>query len=257
MSNPRTHIPVLMYHKVGQPVATAEDRFLNVAESDFARQMRVLDRLGYKARSFAEVVDAHVSRKTLPKRSFAVTFDDGYACVGQFAAPILAAHAFPATVFVVPSGVGKENSWDEATGRQRLPLMDWDSLLALQRAGWEIAGHTRSHPHLDALEDAEAYEEIHTGKAETENRSGMQLTTFCYPFGHFNARTPEIVRSAGFAGACTTRSGVICPEMDAFLLPRVKVAYSDGVAGLFYRLLVRPYLPDLRRGRRSQRAGKA
>ncbi len=257
MSFSRLHIPVLMYHKVGQPVASRDDRFLNVSERDFSRQMRALANLGYRARSFAEVVDSHLSRRPLPARTFAVTFDDGYACVGRFAAPTLAAHKFPATVFVVPMGVGGENAWDEATGKQRLPLMGWEELLQLRAGGWEIAGHTRSHPHLDALDDGMAYEDIHAGKEETESRIGAKLTTFCYPFGHFNARTPGIVRSAGFLGACTTRSGVVRPELDPYLLPRVKVAYSDGVLGLFYRLLVRPNLPDLRRTRRSQRAGMA
>lgn len=231
-----------MYHKVGSPVASKADTFLNVSARDFQRQMRLLASLGYSARTFAEVVDALSLGKSLPRRTFAITFDDGYTCVGDSAGPILQAFGFPATVFVVPSAAGKTNAWDRVTGRPELPLMDWDRLKALQAEGWEMAGHTQSHPHLNQLEDEEAQREIAWGKEEAEALLGTSLTTFCYPFGDFNERTPGLVRSAGFAGACTTRSGLAKTGDDPFLLSRVKVAYRDGVMGLLYRMLIRPRL---------------
>lgn len=235
--------PVLMYHKVGAPVSSPADTFLNVSAHDFRRQMRALAALGYTARPFAEVVEAVTRGLTLPRRTMAITFDDGYTCVGESATPILAEHGFPGTVFVVSEAAGKTNAWDHENARPVLPLMDWEALRRLQEAGWEIGGHTCSHPHLDRLEDPEAREEIARGKAEIESRLGGSLRTFCYPFGHSNERTPELVRDAGFLGACTTKSGLARSGQNPFLLPRVKVATRDGVIGLLYRLLVRPYLP--------------
>ena len=41
---------------------------------------------------------------------------------------------------------------------------------------------------------------------------------------------PRLVQAAGFTGACTTRSGLAKRDADPFLLPRVKIAYRDGVA---------------------------
>lgn len=245
-------LPILMYHKVGQPVVVRQDRFLNVSAQDFRRQMQTLARLGFKARTFAEVVVSLTSRRPLPPRSFAITFDDGYECIGTHAAPILAELGFPATLFIVSSQAGGSNAWDGPTGHPVLPLMGWDALRDLQAKGWEIAGHTRSHPHLNAISDAEAAEDIQRGKAETEAEIGGALQTFCYPFGHYNDRTPSLVRAAGFSGACTTQSGLAHSTGDPFLLPRVKVAYRDGVPGLLYRLLLRPHLPDLRPRRRSR-----
>ncbi|HLK55772.1 MAG TPA: polysaccharide deacetylase family protein [Chthonomonadaceae bacterium] len=243
-------LPILMYHKVGQPVVARQDAFLNVAARDFRRQMRVLARLGYRAIPFAEAVAGLARQRPLPPRAFAITFDDGYACVGEHAAPILAEFGFPATVFVVSSQAGGSNAWDGPEGHPVLPLMGWQELRALQARGWEMAGHTRAHPHLNTLSDAEAAEEIREGKAEAEAALGCALQTFCYPFGHYDARTPALVRAAGFTGACTTRSGMARSDHDPFLLPRIKVAYRDGVFGLLYRLLLRPHLPDLRPRRR-------
>ncbi|HZT43920.1 MAG TPA: polysaccharide deacetylase family protein [Chthonomonadaceae bacterium] len=244
-------VPVLMYHKVGHPVACRQDTFLNVPAEDFRRQMRLLAALGYRARTFAEVVEAIVCGHTLPRRTFAVTFDDGYRCIGEAAVPVLAELNFPATIFVVPSGVGQTNVWDSGEDIPALSLLDWESLSRLISAGWEMGGHTHSHPHLDALDDESAYAQIVSGKQAVEERLGISLTTFCYPFGHYNARTPALVRAAGFLGATTTRSGLARPESDPFLIPRVKVAYRDGVMGLLYRILVRPNLPNTRPRRRE------
>jgi peptidoglycan/xylan/chitin deacetylase (PgdA/CDA1 family) len=137
------------------------------------------------------------------------------------------------------------------TGRIPLPLMGWEEVRELRTWGWEIGGHTRSHPHLDTLDRAEAFTEILQGKRETEEQIGEALRTFCYPFGHWNAHTPALVQRAGFAGACTVRSGLAGAECDPYLMPRIKVGYRDGVTGLLYRLLVRPNLPTFRRRRRS------
>ena len=249
LSQARTVVPILMYHKVGVVVDRPEDTFLNVSADAFERQMRALAHMRYRAMTFAQIVEALRSGQTLPRRVFAVTFDDGYTCVGEVAAPILERYGFPATVFVVSEAAGGANTWDGVTGRPLLPLMDWDRLRELDQAGWEVAGHTCTHPHLNELDDAEALREIAEGKAATEARLNIPLQTFCYPFGHFNARTPHLVQAAGFAGACTTRSGLAKRETDPFLLPRVKVAYRDGVAGMLYRLMVRPRLPNLRRNR--------
>src|SRR5579884_193045 len=247
-------IPVLMYHKVGLPVLEARDTFLNVPAESFRRQMRLLARLGYRARPFAEIVDAVACGHTLPRRTFSITFDDGYRCIGEIAAPILAALGFPATVFVVSGWVGASNAWDRPADRPELPLLDWDGLRHLMAVGWEVVGHTRLHPHLDGLEDADASAEILGGKQEVEAQLGQTIRTFCYPFGHFNARTPALVRAAGFRGACTARSGLVRPTDNPFTLSRVKLSYHDGVFGLLYRLLVRPYLPNLRPRRRTYAA---
>ncbi|MCW3099600.1 MAG: polysaccharide deacetylase [Chthonomonadaceae bacterium] len=249
MSQARTTVPILMYHKVGAAVDHPEDTFLNVSGDAFERQMRALAHMRYRAMTFAQIVEVLRSGQPLPRRVFAITFDDGYECVGDVAAPILERYGFPATVFVVSKAAGGANTWDGITGRPLLPLMAWDHLRELGRVGWEMAGHTTTHPHLNELDDLEALQEIKEGKAAVEAQLDTSLQTFCYPFGHFNARTPALVQEAGFVGACTTRSGLAKRDTDPFLLPRVKIAYRDGVAGMLYRLMVRPRLPNLRRNR--------
>lgn len=128
MSQARTSVPILMYHKVGAAVVQPGDTFLNVSGDAFERQIRALAHMHYRAMTFAQIVEALRNGQSLPRRIFAITFDDGYQCVGDVAAPILERYGFPATVFVVSDAAGGANTWDGFTGRPVLPLMAWDRL---------------------------------------------------------------------------------------------------------------------------------
>jgi len=235
-------LPILMYHKVGAPVAAKPDTFLNVSPRSFGRQMRVLQRLGYVGITFAEGADRLRNGRPMPKRPVCVTFDDGYTNVLEYAAPVLRELGWPATVFVPTGYVGATNAWDQAAGYPLLPIMSWEQLKSLEAEGWEMAGHTRTHPRLGDSEDSPALEDIRLGRADLEAHIGSPIRTFCYPFGSVNDRTPKLVRDSGFIAACTTNSGLARPATDPMLLPRVKVAYRDDVWGFYYRLIIRPRL---------------
>ncbi len=242
----RNSTPVFMYHKVGAPGITPSDSFLNVSAVRFARQMQLLHRLDYRTRSFRELAEALSRGQSLPRRSCVITFDDAYQCVADHALPAMAPSGFTGVLFVVSSEIGGENGWDREMGHPVLPLMGHAALAEASARGWEIAGHTRTHPRLNAITPDEALAEIDGGCADLERLLGARPDTFCYPFGGYNSGTPNLVRQTGLIGACTTRSGVSRPGTDPFLVPRVKVGSRDGNAGFLYRLIVRPYLPNLR-----------
>jgi peptidoglycan/xylan/chitin deacetylase (PgdA/CDA1 family) len=250
----KSNSAVLMYHALGQPVKCRRDTFLNVSADSFRRQMRALAALGYRARTFGEIVDSCRSGLSLPRRTFAATFDDAFRSAGEIAAPIMREYGFTGTLFVVSEWTNSPESIILEYGHVDAPLLSWDALQDLNNLGWEIGGHTATHPYLDMLDDSSALNEILCGKQEIERRLGLVLRSFCYPFGHTNQRTPELVRDAGFLGACTVRSGLVTQRSNPYTLPRVKVGYRDGVTGMLYRLLVRPSMPTFRRNRRSHSA---
>ncbi len=247
MTSPR--VPILMFHKVGAFDNGVSDPFINVTCASFSRQMRTMSRLGYRAITFADVVKGLSGVIPLHERCFAITFDDGYISVAEHAFQILDRYRFPATVFVVSDMVGRSNEWDARGMRPIQPLMDWDQLRTLHVAGWEIAAHTKTHPHLNQLHSGEAAGEIASSKQAIESHLGTAVETFCYPYGNYDKDTPNLVQEAGFLGACTTRSGLATASACRFLLPRVKISHSDNVAGLLYKLHLRPILPTLRSAR--------
>src|SRR5262249_13287284 len=197
-----------------------QDRFLNVSARSFERQLRVLARLGYTGVTFEQACRGLFDGATLPRRPICVTFDDGYVCVAESAAPVLRKLDWVATVFAPTDYVGGSNSWELGTGHPILPIMDWPALRDLHSNGWEISGHTKTHPRMSELNDPEAILELTESKAKMEAELGVAVRTFCYPFGSVGERSPRLVRGAGFVGACTTKSGLARSTADPFCLHR-------------------------------------
>jgi peptidoglycan/xylan/chitin deacetylase (PgdA/CDA1 family) len=107
----RPQAVVLVYHRVGE--RTLDPWRLTVDPEIFAGQMETLAR-DWSPLSLAELVEGF-SRRRLPKRAVAVTFDDGYADNLETAAPILLEYGIPATLFVAADLIdsGGPLWWDE------------------------------------------------------------------------------------------------------------------------------------------------
>ncbi len=227
----------MAYHKVGD-----SHPFLNVKPEDFARHMRLLARLRYRIVTLAEAAERRSVGNANDKLAV-VTFDDGYVNIAEHAAPVLHALGWTATIYYPTAYAGTANEWDVKLGHPQSPIMDWKAIASLQSEGWEIGGHTHTHPMLNELNEETARDEIASGLKNIEDHLGKAPRTFCYPFGKYNASTVNIVREVGFTAACTVASGRIKPSTDPYELPRVKPAYRDSLIGFAYRLLLRPHLP--------------
>jgi peptidoglycan/xylan/chitin deacetylase (PgdA/CDA1 family) len=88
-----------------------------------------------------------------------------------------------------------------------------------------IGGHGFSHRPLAALTETDAKREIVLNREHLEKITGQQVIHFAYPFGGqaaCNWREAELVRSAGYRTAFTTRIGNLFPQhsTDPYMLPR-------------------------------------
>jgi peptidoglycan/xylan/chitin deacetylase (PgdA/CDA1 family) len=93
--------------------------------SDFSAFLKEITQAG-TAVSMNQIVAAHQEGERLPKRAFAVTFDDGFENNASVAAPVLDDLKIPATFYVTTGFVGSETrSWTdeiEAALEQTGPL---------------------------------------------------------------------------------------------------------------------------------------
>ncbi len=157
--------------------------------------------------------------------SVALTFDDGFRNFLDHALPMLEARHLPATVFVVSAHCGKHNDWpSQPAGIERRPLMDWADLRDLAKRGIVIGGHSVSHPDLTILDDAALRSELADCRARIEDRAGVAVEAFAYPYGLSDAR----VRSAAAAHyrlAVGTTLRFTGRGDDPFDLPRIDAYY--------------------------------
>jgi peptidoglycan/xylan/chitin deacetylase (PgdA/CDA1 family) len=215
-------MPILTYHHVGPRPSGVKWRSLYVPSRLFARQM-------------AELADAGLQTVTLdaprpvagnPERRFVVTFDDGYLDTLEQAAPVLARHGFTAIQFLVADQIGGRNEWDVAVGERPSPLMNEAQVRAWLAAGHMIGSHTCTHPRLTRIPRAAQREELRTSRLRLEDRFGVPVRHFCFPYGDADGSLTPLLEEAGYATACLhLQSGVNLAATPRFALRRIEARY--------------------------------
>lgn len=204
---------VLAYHGIGQD----EWRF-GVSFDDFCRQIERVMRAGYQPVKLEEIFRHIETGATLPKKSFAVTFDDGYRDV-LLVKHYLKKRGIQPAVFVLAEPEAAERN-ELGTGRQFLSPRE---IVELHTAGWEIGCHSATHADFSQL-DTEALErEVIRSKNILEKNLALNIRYFAYPKGFYDSRIRAAVKKAGYVGALSMDDGFIGSSTDVFAVPRIGV----------------------------------
>jgi peptidoglycan/xylan/chitin deacetylase (PgdA/CDA1 family) len=214
--NPYTGpVPILEYHVLGAPSASAPYPELYVTRPDFQRQMDWLDEHGYEAVKLEAVEDAWYHGGTLPAKPVVLSFDDGYRPQFTFALPELRKHGWPGVLDL------KAESSDLYTS----------NVDAMIDAGWELAAHTINHLDLTTLDAAQLKEEVAGSRQILRREYGVPVANFCYPAGRFDDTVIAAVKAAGYTGATTEIPGDATRKAPDELA-RFEILGSTGVSGL-------------------------
>ena len=234
-------IPILLYHSIGEACSPDYRRWL-VTPQEFDAQMRKLAERGYVPITVRDLALLRLGGKPVPPHTCVITFDDGLRDFAEGAVPILTAHGFPATLFVVSGLVGATASWLADLGEGDRPMLDWQALRELEGLGIEVGAHTVSHLELDTLSRARATREIRDSKQSLEDGLGQAVTTFAYPHGYASRVTRRIVEDVGYLAACRVRHALSNETEDLYALSRIIVTSDLGPDGLI-ELMEGPKLP--------------
>jgi peptidoglycan/xylan/chitin deacetylase (PgdA/CDA1 family) len=208
--------PILMYHYI-RSVDPASDQLgydLSVTPDDFNSQIAWLHEQGYIGVRMDGITRCLRGEAPCPAKAIALTFDDGYVDAYTDVLPVLKRYGLVATFYIVTNFVGQPG------------YMTWEQLAELRDAGMEIGAHTVSHPDLTMLDWETASIEIAQSKADLDQHLNINVTSFCYPTGLYNAGVEEQVRAAGYLNATTTRWDN--DTSDIMALPRRRI--SGGTA---------------------------
>lgn len=200
----------------------------------FALQLRTLKLLGWQGLSMRDLEPYLHGEKT--GKVFGITLDDGYLNNLENALPVLRELGFTATAFIVSGQIGGTNAWDHPVGAPAVPLMDLDDMRSWLEAGMEIGAHTRNHVNLCATDEVAAREEIAGCKQDLEQLLGIEVRSFCYPYGEHRAEHADMVRQAGYATATAIVSSRTRAGDDLMRLPRISVHLYDKLPSFLARV---------------------
>jgi peptidoglycan/xylan/chitin deacetylase (PgdA/CDA1 family) len=248
-------VPVLMYHSIATG-ATRKFRRFAVDPAEFAAQMEYLAAAGYRTVTAAELASSGrqdaVPPTAVPPRTVVLTFDDAYTDFYSAALPVLRTHGFRATLYVPTAYVGGTTRFNVSVGEEDRAVLSWPALADIAAEGVEVAAHSHSHPQLDRVAAAVAGDEARRCRGLLEDKLGIAVDGFAYPFGFWNRAAREAVAAAGYRYACAVAELTTAPGDDVLTLPRLTVNAGVGVAGFSRLLDVRP-TPARRRAAAAKR----
>jgi peptidoglycan/xylan/chitin deacetylase (PgdA/CDA1 family) len=102
--------------------------------------------------------------------------------------------------------------------------ISWDMLESLAKDPLiEIGAHTVNHARISSLAADAAISELEGSRARLNERLGINVQHFAFPYGRSADCGPRdfaLARKAGFLSAATTRKGLLRSGHDRFSLPR-------------------------------------
>jgi peptidoglycan/xylan/chitin deacetylase (PgdA/CDA1 family) len=220
---------ILCYHKVG-PVAE-EGRRLNIEPARLRAHVAYFARRGFVFLRGCDLAD------TWPSRCVSFTFDDAYESTMANTPAVFEAFGKRASFYAVAGKVGASSDWDGELAR---PLAGWEMLLSAQSKGHEIGNHTLTHPHLAELSVEDQKAQIRDADRVFRDR-GIMTDSFCYPYGSVGETSVLGYRVGLALGKRPATS-----QDDRLRLPRIVVAYSDGLPMLLYKIYLKPVIKRAR-----------
>ena len=186
-------VVVLCYHRFEDnkrdPLATSP--------TDFRLQMKQLKDDGIAVISMKDFLAWRRGEKSIPRKSCIITIDDGYISGYNVAWPILKEFGYPFTMFIYTNYVN-------VGGKS----MTWEQLEQMRDAGVDIECHTVSHHDLRHAPKGQDYptwlhNEIYTSKDLLEQKLGIKVVAFAFPYGTHNEQVRKMVTEAGFQAQFT------------------------------------------------------
>ena len=234
---PATRVPVLMYHRVGDASNAWEARYA-ISQENFSAHMQALAGAGYHAVTIDRLVDWLADGEPLAEGAFLLTFDDGFYGVREHALPVLQQLGWPFTVFLVSDLIGGEDVWTRSSNPAGVvfPLLNADDIRDMQQRGCSFHSHTRSHPSLPKLDDAELAEQLRGSRAALAELLGHEARYIAYPFGHLDERVEAATRAAGYRAAFSTQPGFNRRGVNPFRIRRLDVYGTDTPTMLLRKL---------------------
>jgi len=213
-------VPVLMYHNIDD---NWKESKISVSPKSFRRQMEFLVKNKYNIVSLDEIKQLRESGKSIPYKTVAITFDDGYENNYTNAFGVLKEYNIPAAIFVVLNKIGREG------------YLTWPQIKEMAKHNIQIGSHTLSECYLpDIKDETRLKREIYDSRRMLKKRIPQAGDFIAYCSGGFNEHIRQIAIDAGYDGACATNPGKDYPDDDIYAIKRLRISRTSDNLFVFW-----------------------
>ena len=178
-------IPVIMYHKIGDP-PKGSSKFvagLYTSEKDFEEQIAYLVKKNYKTVNSKEFFNILKTGKNPKQKTVMLTFDDSTTSHYTKAFPILKRYKQTGVFFIT-----SHNSF-----------ISKKQLKEMSDMGMDIQSHSQTHPDLSKVTDLDTLsKEIGGSKIELENTTGKSVVSIAYPGCVASSEAFGVTKGSGY-----------------------------------------------------------
>lgn len=202
--------PILLYHRVSTDSDKLDSQY-NIPPEKFEEQMQWLFDNGYQTITVSDLANLIYNGGEIPQRPVVITFDDGNLDMYKNVFPILKKYGYVATFYVVESYINGED------------MVSTDQLKELIQNGWEIGSHSKTHAHLPGISEEQLPDEIRMSKLNLEEKLGVTINSFAYPFGEINDNIIRLTVNFGYKSAVGLGESVTHSLNSIFYLFRIEI----------------------------------
>jgi hypothetical protein len=182
---------------------------MGISTEYFHRHVRFLQR-HYQVVSLHDAIEMMRANR-VERPTVVLTFDDGYEDNFINLRAVAEETGVPVTMFVSTGYVDQQLGFKHDTDRgiHGLAALSWEQLRQMQRQGFEIGSHTRSHFDCGSADLAALRHEIVGAKDDLEARLMQPVEFFSFPYGlpkNMSAEAVEIA-SVTYAHICSAFGG--------------------------------------------------
>jgi len=207
---------ILAYHAIADEASP-----VTTTVAQLRADLVALRQADYGFQSLDDCADWLDGKRSMPARSVAVTFDDGYQSVVRVALPLLCELDVAATVFVIAGRLGADNGWPgQWRSVPRMPLMSATDVREAVSAGMGVGAHAWTHAALPELDDRDLAREVQEAGDRLEQMSGVAVRHFAYPYGRRGPRELAAV-SRRYRTAVSATAGIVASGASRYDLPRL------------------------------------
>src|ERR1700682_740289 len=156
----------------------------------------------------------------IPDRVVVLTFDDAVSTHATFVAPLLKRYGFGGTFLVC------EFPPDFETDKKK--YMTWEQIQHLNKMGFEIVSHTRTHTHVSQMSKEQFAGELQYMEEKFQHYGIPRPVTFAYPAYETDPVAASTLRERGYLFARAGGSRTYDPRKDdPLLIPSFSTTGND------------------------------
>lgn len=197
---------IFVYHRFGD----ARHESTNTSINELRKNFEYFKNNGYKVVKLEEIFEKLKNKEEVPSNWVAFTIDDAYKSFYQNGLKVFKEYNYPFTLFV----------YVKATNDKYGDFMSWDQIKEASKYG-SIELHSYNHKSLVKLSDEEIIEDTKKAIDIFEKNMGYKAKYYTYPYGEYNERTKEVLKTFGFEAIINQNNGSVNQNSDIFDINRV------------------------------------